>query len=36
MRVNAHVNIETETVRKHSKRQLVGPLGTQRESFTLP
>jgi len=30
-----HVNIGTETVRKHSKSQLVGPLGTQRESFAL-
>jgi hypothetical protein len=33
MRANAHVNIETETVRKHLKRQLVAPLGHPRGKF---
>src|SRR6476619_2365904 len=35
MRANAHVNIETETVRKQLKRQLVDPRETPWGSFTL-
>ena len=34
MRANTHVNIETESIRKHAKRQLVDPAGDPRGSFT--